>query len=250
MNVSSFTLKIVAITGMTCNHIANVFGTQIAESGTTGEIALIAIYSLGGLTFPIMAFLLTEGYEHTSNICKYAQRLFMFALIAQIPYSLLWGAVGNVLFTLLISLGILYANDHCPKRWMFWVVAAGGTALSYLCDWGIIGPVLVYLFAAFKNKRARGIAIAMLVPYAASGLPALLELVAQYSDNLLYGIPLSGEPWYAAWCYAGYAFVGFTLATLMITCYRGRRGRPLKWLFYVYYPLHLMVIWLVNVIAF
>ena len=50
--VSAFALKVAAIVGMTCNHIANVFGTELPGG------VMVALYSLGGLTFPIMAYLL------------------------------------------------------------------------------------------------------------------------------------------------------------------------------------------------
>ena len=96
-SVTAFALKVAAIVGMTCNHIANVFGSELPEG------AMVALYSLGGLTFPIMAYLLCEGYRHTSSVRRYAERLAVFAVVSQIPYSLLFGATGNVLITLLIG---------------------------------------------------------------------------------------------------------------------------------------------------
>lgn len=73
---------------------------------------MVALYSLGGLTFPIMAYLLCEGYQHTSSVRRYAERLAVFAVVSQIPYSLLFGATGNVLITLLIGLGMLWLVDR------------------------------------------------------------------------------------------------------------------------------------------
>ena len=61
-SVTAFALKVAAIVGMTCNHIANVFGSELPGG------AMVALYSLGGLTFPIMAYLLCEGYRHTSSV--------------------------------------------------------------------------------------------------------------------------------------------------------------------------------------
>ena len=105
-SVTAFALKVAAIVGMTCNHIANVFGSELPGG------AMVALYSLGGLTFPIMAYLLCEGYQHTSSVRRYAERLAVFAVVSQIPYSLLFGATGNVLITLLIGLGMLWLVDH------------------------------------------------------------------------------------------------------------------------------------------
>lgn len=114
-SVTAFALKVAAIVGMTCNHIANVFGSELPGG------AMVVLYSLGGLTFPIMAYLLCEGYRHTSSVRRYAERLAVFAVVSQIPYSLLFGATGNVLITLLIGLGMLWLVDRqraesCPMR--------------------------------------------------------------------------------------------------------------------------------------
>ncbi len=104
--VTAFVLKVAAIVGMTCNHVANVFGSELPGG------AMVALYSLDGLTFPIMAYLLCEGYRHTSSVRRYAERLAVFAVVSQIPYSLLFGATGNVLITLLIGLGMLWLVDR------------------------------------------------------------------------------------------------------------------------------------------
>lgn len=163
---SSFILKTAAIAGMTSNHVANVFAAQLPGWLTA------ALCTFGGLTFPIMAFLLCVGYAHTSNVRRYAQRLGAFAVVAQIPYSLLWGATANVLVTLLIGLGLLWLNDHLRNRGLFALAAVGGIALSGFCDWGIIGPVMILLFWVLR-KHPHGVALAMLVPLLAYGLPGL-----------------------------------------------------------------------------
>ena len=63
--LSSFVLKVVAIVGMTCNHAAYVFAGHLPF---VGECVLFAV---GGVTFPVMAYLLVEGYRHTSNVKRY-----------------------------------------------------------------------------------------------------------------------------------------------------------------------------------
>ena len=83
---------------MTGNHAAYVLGPYLPAWVT------VIIFSIGGLTFPVMAFLIAEGYHHTSNLRRYASRLALFAFISQIPYGLLWGFSGNVLITLLLGL--------------------------------------------------------------------------------------------------------------------------------------------------
>lgn len=226
VGVNAFTLKIAAIVGMTANHVANVFGTALPSW------AMVTLYSLGGLTFPIMAYLLCEGYRHTSNVRRYAMRLAIFAVVSQIPFSLLFGATGNVLITLLIGLGLLWATDRLPSVGLRALAIVGGIALSSLCDWGIIGPIMILLFWHLHD-RPRGSALTMLVAVLALGLPAL-SWAASDPTPLSLGV-------------LGYYTAGFGLATVLIASYNGKRGRPLKWFFYAYYPAHLLVIWVVSI---
>lgn len=227
-SVSAFSLKVAAIVGMTCNHVANVFGGALP-----GE-AMVALYALGGLTFPIMAYLLCEGYRHTSSVRRYAERLGVFAAISQVPYSLLFGATGNVLITLLIGLGMLWTLDRVRNRALCALVMLAGLVASGLCDWGVIGPVMILLFWHLHD-RPRGVALAMLVPMVAFGLPALSWALSETTPLSLGAL--------------GYYTVGFGLATVLMLNYNGRRGRPLKWFFYVYYPAHLMVLWGLTLFA-
>ena len=76
---------------------------------------------IGRITYPIYAFLLVEGYFHTRNLKKYALRLFAFALISEIPFNLAMGSWlfypihQNVLFSFLISLGLILWNETAQK---------------------------------------------------------------------------------------------------------------------------------------
>ena len=106
--LSSFVLKVVAIMGMTCNHAAYVFAGHLPF---VGECVLFAV---GGVTFPVMAYLLVEGYRHTSNVKRYALRLAAFAAVSQIPYALYLASNATVLFTLLIGLEMC-RRDRCTR---------------------------------------------------------------------------------------------------------------------------------------
>ncbi len=176
--ITSFTLKVVAIVGMTCNHVANIFALQMP-----GWIT-VSLCSMGGLTFPIMAFLLCEGYRHTSDIRRYARRLALFALVAQVPYSLLWGATANVLVTLLMGLGILWADEHLRNRLAFGALFVGVLAASLWCDWGVIGPLMIYLFHRLHDDGARkAVGLTMLTATLALALPAVSDIAAALEAN-------------------------------------------------------------------
>ena len=135
--LTAFPLKVLAIVGMTCNHACYIYWDYLPPE------VLCVLFGFGGLTFPIMAFLLVEGYRHTSNVARYARRLLVFALVAQVPFGMFLSPGLNVLFTLLVCLGLLYAYDHMTSRMRFWMVFVLVTALTVACDWGILAPCLV-----------------------------------------------------------------------------------------------------------
>lgn len=244
--INGFTLKVVAITGMTCNHVANVFAAQLPQP------LLLALFSLGGVTFPIMAFLLVEGFTHTSNLQKYAARLAVFACVAQVPYSLLWGAVPNVLFTLLVGLGLLWLYDHAHKG-IFWLATLLVVVLTNSFDWGSIGPLMVVLFYLLRESgKVPSIIGPMGVAYLGIGLPALAEVPGLAITGDMSYLPSNtiADAGHASlvWGNVGYAGIGFTGACILLGLYNGKRGPSMKWFFYAYYPAHLLLIWLITLV--
>lgn len=223
--LSSFALKIVAIVGMTFNHAAYIFYPYLPFE------AQCTMLAVGGVTFPVMAFLLVEGYRYTSNIRKYAGRLFVFALVSEIPYWLFLSHEGNVLFTLLLGLAALYLYDHMEQRAAFWLAFAALVAASGLCDWGVLGVIMILMIRAIADRRQR-VVYPILVPIASMGLPRASALMSTLD---LVHLP-----------FLLYAFVGCTAAVPLLLSYNGRRGRPLKYFFYAYYPAHILVLGLAK----
>ena len=262
-HITSFVLKMFAILGMTANHVAHVMANLMPWEAT------VILYSFGGVTYPVMAFLLVIGYKHTSNIRRYASRLFLFALISQVPFTLClgWGPYPiprlNVLFTLLIGLGLLWVRDHAKNEGIFFLALIAGIAASVFCDWKLSGPVLVVLFYLLKDKGNWGIILTMAFLYIFVLVPVGLDIgdriqrgmvsaqnafdqnLAQNLDIIyITGIPIHlYNHLLSSISATGYALIGFTIANILICLYNGKRGYPMKWFFYAYYPLHLLVIW-------
>ena len=78
--MSSFALHIIAMIFMLCDHM---WATILDYEWLT---------CIGRIAFPIFAFLITEGYIHTSNINKYIKRMVIFAIITEIPFNLMVSA--------------------------------------------------------------------------------------------------------------------------------------------------------------
>lgn len=227
--VTSFTLKLVAIVGMTLNHASYIFGEYLPFP------VLCVFMGAGGLTFPIMAFLLVEGYQKTSDVKKYGLRLGIFALISQIPFFLFLDHKGNVLFTLLLGLILLYLYDTMKNRPLFWVVFIFGAGLSLNCDWGLIGIFMILMFKVLKGQQGE-IVYPVSLAIVTLGLPTLMALVIgadiAYLPSVLY--PL----------------VGCSLTIPLMMAYHGQRGLRMKYFFYAYYPGHIALLGLLYFFLF
>ena len=230
--LSAFALKIIAIVTMTCNHIAHGFENQLPL------FLLVPLYIVGGLTFPIMAYLMIEGYQKTSNVKKYMLRLLIFGLIAIFPFILVFKAlVLNVLFTFLFGLICLYLRDKIKKKALFWLCFAGFVLITLFCDWAFVGVAMIVLFGIIKDKKRRIIITTVVCAVALS----LMEFI--FGDG--WGLKLMLD----------FGFSFFVLCSMpFLWAYNGKKGyspRSLRYLFYIFYPAHLLVIggimWLTQV---
>lgn len=140
-------LKLIAIISMVIDHIGYIFFPQFTILRIIGRIA-----------FPIFAFQIAKGYIHTSNRKKYMVRLWMFALISQIPYTLLFETINlNILFTLLLSVLLI---DRIHKKEWYWIPFftfivllphfAPIPSFDYSL-YGILTPLIFYLFYEKKH---------------------------------------------------------------------------------------------------
>ena len=95
--MSSFVLKIIAVVTMFIDHIGYAIFGKFSFFNYIGRIS-----------FPIFAFQISEGYAHTRDLKKYFLRLFVFAIISQVPFMLFHKMLSNdftlnIFFTLLLN---------------------------------------------------------------------------------------------------------------------------------------------------
>lgn len=208
-------LKLIAIITMAIDHIGYIFFPELTILRIIGRIA-----------FPIFAYQLAKGYIHTSNKRKYMFRLWTFALISQIPYTLLFETFDlNIMFTLLIA--ILFIDRLHHKEWYWIFPIAIVSAIPYFAPdiiafdygwYGILMPVTFYLFANSKRK-------ALIIQVVLTGL-----------------FIWSGMSWSVQW----YAIIGvlialyFPMNLLKVTLN--------KYFFYWFYPGHLVILLAIKLI--
>lgn len=217
-------LKLIASVLMLANHAANSFvsitGRIIVFSFGSYSLDLCnLIFYISRICFPIYAFLLVEGFIHTHDRRKYGMNLFLFALISEIPWNLrrsgtIFYEKQNVMFTLLFGyLGLCaiekYKEDR-PKQLIALIVLLM-TATFFNADYGVTGFGFILLLYALRDNR-------------------ILQAII--------GCTLLSGRWIA-----GMAFIP-------INMYSGKRGfargRIWKYVFYIFYPLHLLLLFLLR----
>jgi hypothetical protein len=229
--ISSSTLKLIAILAMALDHIGNVFWPQLSP------LARILLITPGGLTFPIMAYLLTEGYRHTRNVKFYALRLLIFAAASLVPFIWTLPPQLNIFFTLFFGLIAIYLYDHMQNRMSFWIAFASLTFLNFFSDWGPIGVPMILCYHVIKNPLKR-IVLPLVFPWLFIALSVFFRELS--------------EPGYLAAALPDllYAAIGCTAAIPLLRFYNNKRGRPLKYAFYAFYPVHLILLGLLRGLIF
>jgi len=223
--LSSSGLKVIAVLTMLIDHVASVLLRDdpiilLQIAGHTLTLYTL-MRTIGRIAFPIFAFLLAEGFHYTSDRRKYGIRLFVFALISEIPWNLehsgnLLYSSQNVFFTLLL---------------------------------GFLGLCVIEELKTAKDKKKGIFALLVLLlisivlhaDYGCSGFGFIL-LMGLLRDYPVFRAVTGSCVLSSRW-QAGMAFIP-------IAFYNGKRGfikgKVLKILFYVVYPLHMLILYLIK----
>lgn len=236
--LSGFTLKIIAIMTMTCDHIAEHWWYECAE---VWEMLPVYMRMIGKLTFPILVYLFVEGYYHTRDRTKYLSRIAIFAAISTYPFYLADGSPWNVLFTFLVGMMLLISKDKTvdlfpsiPEGfWMavYFLIAMFASYELRMCDWGFPGIIAIYVAGQVKNIKVRAFVPGVIL-FSGQMLRCYVEQVLRIDNIIIYG--------------------GCLLSIGLLLLYNGQRGYDkgwwVKYLFYIYYPAHLLVIYWIKTV--
>jgi len=220
--MSSFVLKIVAIISMIIDH------TSFALYGGFSPWNY-----LGRFAFPIFAFQIAQGFQHTSNVKKYALRLFFFALVSQIPFSFfLYTITGefltlNIFFTLLFGLLAIYVFEKCSNKVIGCFACIGFAILASLLhtDYGYYGVLAIFLFYVLRNHKV-WMSLSFVGLTIIKYIPSWLATDFYYPNLLL--------------------FLFTSLAIVPILFYNNKQGKKMKYFFYAFYPCHLLLLALLR----
>ena len=233
LSLSGTALKRIACLSMLLDHI----GASLLENGLfkqesfwPGGVQLDDVLRLAGrLAFPIFAFQIAEGCIRTHDRRRYALRLLLFAVLTEVPFDLAFSgrpldpSYQNVLWTLL-----------------------AGALVCWAADWAQRTPAALHLLAATAAfAGAFWLLEVCHTDYGGWGMALILLFHLSRGNRL---IQLAGL---AVFCVASVGGVSIELYALVslafIWLYDGRRGycsRPIQWLCYAFYPVHLLLLWL------
>ncbi len=233
LETTSFSLHIMAMVFMLCDHL---WGTIVQGNDW--------LTCIGRLTFPIFAFLIVEGYFHTKNLKKYVYRLLLFALISEIPFNLAMGSRiffpihQNVLWSFLISLGLIHCNEKVKEKKMLIrvLVVAASLCIGYIggivtfADYYNAGIFMVLTFYFFRGNKWWCYLCQFICLWYIN-----FEMLGGFS----YEVDFAGQTYFIA--RQGFAL----LALIPIWLYRGKQGyysKALQLSCYAFYPLNLFVL--------
>ncbi|MEO1768534.1 hypothetical protein JZO67_000445 [Enterococcus sp. 665A] len=232
-SIDGFKLKLIAIIAMALNHIGSGFSL-----GDYSPPIYFFTEFIGKLTFPIMAYLLVEGFYYTKNRTKYAGRLAIFCLVSAYPFHLLFHPnhpfsaielVNNIFFTLLMGLLLLMTCEKVKSTSVQVALAFLFSFTTILSDWTLIGVLMIF---GFYKLRGRKIGIILPVIYGAVFLFVIMALMHVSAPAV---VPL----------YEVFTGLGILLVIPILLAYNGERGYSptwVKWGFYGFYPLHLLLL--------
>ena len=220
--MNSYHLKLIAIITMLIDHT----GAVLVPSNT---MLYLIMRCIGRISFPIFVFLLVEGFHHTKDIKKYLMRMGAFALISEIPFDLaFYGKLldfkhQNIFFTLTLGLFCMYLMREVEKKLYKNII-------------------LMNLMNALITLVIGFVAYILKTDYDYRGIILIVAFYLFRESKLLRGLSLLFVSGYLL----GYINVIATTAIIPIAFYNGQKGKSIKYLFYIFYPAHLLILAAIN----
>ena len=258
--MSSFVIKIIAIITMLCDHSGDAILGQFSFLNIIGRIA-----------FPLFCFQIVIGYKHTKNVNKYLLRLFLFGLISQIPFSLFtYSYLGrfdllNVYFTLALGLLAIYILDTSPKEYKLLAIILDIFLMiiaEFLqTDYGWFGVCLIICIYLFYNDKRSINNVSKINNESKDNLKTSNynmtkseNRITYFNTNILFVVVFLALVVikFSNYFSIGYYYlallqiIGTFFPVIFMLLYNEKKGPSLKYLFYAFYPVHLLVLVIIH----
>ncbi len=228
--MSTFVLKFIAVIFMFVDHVKYAFPSCYNN---------FTLY-FGRIAFPLFAFCSVQAYSHTSNISKYIKRLLIAGVISEIPFLLFYrlptiDSYGlNIEFTLALGLLAIFSFEKVEGKLKKWLIVIGICILAQVThvDYQIFGILMIFSFYIFKDSKFK------------TFLASSLVVSGKYIYRILvYGKTSPIEYYIFNW-------ICTMIPLFIVLFYNGKKGPSLKWFFYIFYPLHLLLLYLFSPYTF
>ncbi|MEN1938624.1 TraX family protein [Paenibacillus sp. 102] len=231
MRLNAFQLKIFAMILMVIDHVYTYIPGMPMWMHHPGRIVA-----------PIFFYFVVEGFFYTRNRTKYATRVFMWAAIMfagsaliQYVFPTETGLSNNIFLSLGLGIVLLCAIDYTKRTKNYLVgipVAIIAAALGVFTEASVFGVVMTLIFYFFREKK-----VWLVVAYVLLSLfevPTLIMEGEIFTDMGLFGF---NNQW----------MMVFALPFILL--YNGERGLNnafTKYMFYIFYPVHLWIIYTIG----
>lgn len=231
--LTSNALKLIALAAMTADHLASV----IFPSYPT-DIGIILVHTIGRMAAPIFWFFIAEGYHYTRNIKKYIGRMLIFSIVSHFAYNFAFGIpfipFKNSLFNqtsifwgFTLALTVLMIQDLTSLKPYIKTIATWSCyILAFPADWSTPGVLTIVSNSKHRCNLKKQMA-SMLINISVYALIYFLFI------DKVYGLMQ----------------MMVVLSIPLLKMYNGKRGKikSMKWVFYFYYPLHLILCGIIRI---
>ncbi|PFR53089.1 TraX family protein [Bacillus cereus] len=231
MRLNAFQLKIFAMVLMVIDHVYTYIPGMPMWMHHPGRIVA-----------PIFFYFVVEGFFYTRNRKKYATRVFIWAAIMFAGSALIQymfpresGLHNNIFLSLGFGIVLLCVIDYikCTKNYLLGIPAIIIVALlGMFTEASIFGVTMTLIFYFFREKKMWLIITYVLLSL--SEVPTLLMIGELFTDMGLFG-------------YSNQWMMVFALPFFFL--YNGERGVNnafTKYMFYIFYPAHLWIIYIIG----
>lgn len=231
--ITGSTFKIIAIITMFIDHVGAVIVERYLMTLSGSEFEIVYLFYrvlrlIGRLGFPMFCFLLVEGFLYTKNKWKYAARLLAFCLISEIPFNLavtgeMWNRdYQNVFFTLFIGFGVMFFIEMLEKKAINqWLL--------------LLGEIIIAVIGAMLAEW-------LMTDYGASGVLTIFTMYILRQNKMqrmfMGCVILTSYNWLEITSF---------ITLIPVKLYNGKRGLSLKYVFYIFYPAHLLLLYGISV---
>jgi hypothetical protein len=208
-------LKVIAMVTMLIDHVAYYLVPHDAS-------IYLVMRIIGRIAFPIFAYYVATGYKRTSDINKYMVRMFVFALITQVPfYFFSHGEFYlNVMFTFFMALLMLRLYERNNLLWVVMLFLADVANMDY----GAYGLLIILIFYLFGDNKKKSFMFLL-----------LLSLIYDSLRVLEYG----NIHW-------TFYIQSLCVMAVPIIYFKFKQIRINKYISYLFYPVHISIIVLIE----